>query len=109
MFVRTLGVVEKYSFPKTDNLTESIQMQLSRKQKTSCQIFCTFLKSSLNFDHCEKKDDPHNLFISEAAASENVVRSMCKKSRFRLPFQKEDGKRVSALFKSERQHVYHIY
>ena len=38
-----------------------------------------------------------------------VVRYMCKKSRFRLPFQKEHGKRVSTLFKSERQHLRHIY
>ena len=38
-----------------------------------------------------------------------VVRSMCKKSRFRLPFQKESGKRVSTLFKSKRQHLRHIY
>ena len=41
--------------------------------------------------------------------AKNVVRYMCKKSRFRLPFQKEHGKRVSALLKSERQHLYHIY
>ena len=38
-----------------------------------------------------------------------VVRYMCKKSRFRLPFQKEHGKLVSTLFKFERQHLYHIY
>ena len=38
-----------------------------------------------------------------------VVRYMFKKSRFRLPFQKEHGKRVSTLFKSERQHLRHIY
>ena len=37
-----------------------------------------------------------------------VVRYMCKKSRFRLPFQKEHGKRVSTLFKFERQHLRHI-
>ena len=97
VFVCTLSVVDKYSFTKRDNLTDAIQMQLSRKQKSSCHIFSTFLKSSLNLDHCQKKDDPHNLFISEVAASENVVRSICKKSRFRLPFQKEHGKRVSAL------------
>ena len=41
--------------------------------------------------------------------AKNVVRYMCKKSRFRLPFQKEHGKRVSTLFKFERQHLYHIY
>ena len=40
--------------------------------------------------------------------AKNVVRYMCKKSRFRLPFQKEHGKRVSTLFKSERQHLRHI-
>ena len=41
--------------------------------------------------------------------AKNVVRSMSKKSRFRLPFQKEHGKRLSTLFKFERQHPYHIY
>ena len=41
--------------------------------------------------------------------AKNVVRYMCKKSRFRLPFQKEHGKRLSALLKSEGQHLYHIY
>ena len=38
-----------------------------------------------------------------------VVRYMCKKSHFRLPFRKEHGKRVSTLFNSERQHLQHIY
>ena len=41
--------------------------------------------------------------------AKNVVRYMCKKSCFRLPFQKEHGKLVSTLFKFERQHLYHIY
>ena len=41
--------------------------------------------------------------------SKNVVRYMCKKPRFRLPFQKEHGKLVSTLFKFKRQHLYHIY
>ena len=41
--------------------------------------------------------------------AKSVVRYMCKKSPFRLPFQKEHGKRVSALFKSQGQHLYHIY
>ena len=38
-----------------------------------------------------------------------MVRYMCKKSRFRLPFQKEHGKLVSTLFKFERQHLHHIF
>ena len=41
--------------------------------------------------------------------AKNVVRHMCKKSPSRLNFQKEHAKRVSALLKSERHHLYHIH
>ena len=41
--------------------------------------------------------------------AKNLIRYMCKNSCFRLPFQKEHGKRVSSLFQFERQHLYHIY
>ena len=41
--------------------------------------------------------------------AKNVVRYMCKKFRLRLTFKKEQGKRVSTLFKFERQHKWHIY
>ena len=41
--------------------------------------------------------------------AKNAVRYMCKKSRFRLPFQKEHGKLVSTMFKFEWQNLYHIY
>ena len=39
----------------------------------------------------------------------NVVRSMSKKSSFRLSFQEQHGKRVQTILKYERQHLYHIY
>ena len=48
------------------------------------------------------------LFLTLRPAK-NMVRYMSKKSSFRLPFQKEHGKRVSTLFKFERQNLYHIY
>ena len=41
--------------------------------------------------------------------AKNVVRYMSKKSRFRLPFQKEHGKQVLTLFKSERERLRNIY
>ena len=41
--------------------------------------------------------------------AKNVVRYICKKSCFRLPFQKEHGKLVSTLCNFQRQHLYHIY
>ena len=34
-------------------------MQLSPKQKTFSEFFSTFLKSSLNFQDFQQKDDPH--------------------------------------------------
>ena len=59
-FPNTLSGDRKYSLLKGDNLTQPIQMQLSRKQKTFCEFFCAFLKSSLNFKHFQKKDDSHS-------------------------------------------------
>ena len=39
-------------------------MQLSKKLKMFCEIFTAFLKSSFNYEHLEKKDEPHSLLIS---------------------------------------------
>ena len=41
--------------------------------------------------------------------AKNVVRYMCKKSSLRLPFEKEQGKRVSTLLKSYCSDLYHIF
>ena len=38
----------------------------------------------------------------------NVVRYMSKKSRFKGAFDRQHGKRVQTLLRSERQHRYHI-
>ena len=57
--VSDMSVVDKYSLLNRDNLTETIQMQLSQKQKTFSQFLFLCLKSSLNFEHFEKSDDPH--------------------------------------------------
>ena len=101
--------VNKFSLPNRNNLMQPIHMQLSQKLKAFSEFFPAFSKSRLNFEHFQKKDDAHSLFISEATACKNVFRYMCKKSHFRLPFQKEHGKLVSTLFKFERQHLHHIY
>ena len=74
LLVNTLATDEKYPVLNRDNLTIPIQMQLSQKQKTFSQFFAAFLKSTLNFEHFEKKDDPHRFCISEITDSENVVR-----------------------------------
>ena len=49
---------------------QPIQMQCSQKWKPFCELFFQFLKSSLNFEHFQKKDDSHSSDISEIADSE---------------------------------------
>ena len=39
MFINTLTADEKYSIPKKDNLTQPIQMQLSKKQNVFLNLF----------------------------------------------------------------------
>ena len=38
----------------------------------------------------------------------NVVRYMSKKSRFKVPFDRQHGKRVISLLRSETEHRHHI-
>ena len=47
-----------------------IQILLSQKKKTFSQFFSIFLKSTLNFQHSQKKDDPDSECISIIAVSE---------------------------------------
>ena len=44
-------------------------MQFSQKQKNFSAFFAEFLKSKFNFEHFEKKDDPHTFFISDITYS----------------------------------------
>ena len=69
LFLNTLSADGKYSLFNRGNLTQPIQMQVSRKQKFFSESFSAFLKSSLNFEHFKKKDDPHGWCISEITGS----------------------------------------
>ena len=60
LFLKTLTVDEKHYLLNRDNLTQTIQIQLSQKQKTFFEFFFAFLKSILNFKHLPKKDDPRS-------------------------------------------------
>ena len=70
MFVHTLTADDKYSLLNRDNLTQPIRTKLSRKHKSFSEYFFAFSKSTLNFEHFQKKDDPHSCFISEITHSE---------------------------------------
>ena len=55
LFVNTLSDDDKYCLLYRDNLTQPIQILLSEKQKTFFEFFSAFLKSTLNFEHFQKK------------------------------------------------------
>ena len=58
MFVNTLTADDKYSPLNRDNLTRPIRTKLSQKQQAFPEFFPAFSKSSLSFEHFQKKDDP---------------------------------------------------
>ena len=60
LFPNTLSADGNYSPLDTDNLNQRIQMLLSGKQKIFSKFFSSFLKSCLNLEHLQKKDDPHS-------------------------------------------------
>ena len=70
LFVNTLTDDGKYSLLYRENLTEPIQILLSQKRKIFSEFFLAFLKSTLNFEDFQKKDDPHSRSISQITVSE---------------------------------------
>ena len=60
LFVNELTLDEKDYLLTRDNLTQTIQIQLSAKQKNFLEFFLAFLKSILNFIHLTRKDDPRS-------------------------------------------------
>ena len=60
LFVNELTLDDKDYLLTRDNLTQTIQIQLSEKQKTFLEFFLAFLKSILNFIHLTRKDDPRS-------------------------------------------------
>ena len=88
LFPNTLSADGKYSLLNRDNLTKAIQMQLSGKQKTFCEFLCAFFKSSLNFEHFQKKHDSHSRGISKIKESEKQGNINFYKVPFQLILQK---------------------
>ena len=70
LFSNTLSANGKYSLLKRDNSTQRIQMHTFQKQKSFSGFFSAFLKSSLNFELFQIKDDPHSWFIFDMTESE---------------------------------------
>ena len=60
LFVIIFTGDHKHSFCNRENLQQSIQMQLPKKEKFLSDFFASFLKSTSKFEHFQKKNnDPH--------------------------------------------------
>ena len=110
-FINTLTADNMDSLLNRDNSTQQIQMQLSQKQKNFITIFSSTPETQFKFSTFQKKKNMTVVadLFPKLRTPKQVVRSMSKRSRFRRPFQKQHGKRVKTLLKSERQYVYHIH
>ena len=108
LFVNTLTDDRKYSLLYRDNLTQQIQILLSKKPKTFSEFFSAFSKSTLNFEHFQKKVDPHSRCSSQITVSEKGDSINVCKMPFQRSLQKKHGKRVQRLLKSAQRYLYHI-
>ena len=109
LFVNTMSALDKCSLLNRDNLMQPIHMQLSQKLKTFSSFILQFRIIGQLLDIFRKKRTLVAYLFLRLGPAKNMVRYMCKKSHFRLPFQKEHGKRVSTLFKCEPLQLRHIY
>ena len=55
LFVNTLTANGKYSLLSTDNLIQTIQMDLSQNEKTFSEFFRAFFNCTSNFESFQKK------------------------------------------------------
>ena len=74
LLVNTLSADDKYLVLNRENLIIPIEMPLSQKHKTFSEFFSPFLKSTLNSEHLEKKNDPKKFFSYKLTDYEKVVR-----------------------------------
>ena len=70
LFRNTLTANDNYPVEESVNFLSAIRMEFYSKPKIFSHFFVSFLKSTSNFKHFEKKDDRHSYFISEITECE---------------------------------------
>ena len=78
-----------------------------KNKKNFWNFFFPFFESTLNFEHFQTKIALIAYVFPKLWTAKNVVRQMSKKSRLRLPVDKQHGKRAKTPIKSQQQHLYH--
>ena len=64
-FVNTMTAVYNYFRYNLENLLQQVQTLISLKAKTFSRFFISLLKSTLNLEYFEKKDQSHSFSITE--------------------------------------------
>ena len=70
LLVNTLTDDDKYSLLYRDNLPQQIQILLSQKPKTFSRLSSEISIPTLNFEHFQKKVDPHSRCSSQITVPE---------------------------------------
>ena len=99
---------DQYSLVKWDNLTHSVRKQLSQKQKLFLKFFLHFPNVHEILNIFKKKMTFIADLFPKLRTPKDVVRYLSKKSRFKGTFDKQHGKRVQTLLRSESKYRYHI-
>ena len=79
---------------------QTIQMHLSRKQKSFCEFSCAFFESALSLEHFQKKMTLIAYVFAKLPTTKKVLRQMSKSSRLREPVDRGHGKWAEALIQS---------
>ena len=64
-FVNSMAADYKYFRQNLENLRQQVQTQIFLKPTTFSGFFIAFLKSTLNLEYFEKKDESRSLSITE--------------------------------------------
>ena len=64
-FINTLTADYKYSRQNLEKFSQQVPMETSLKLKNCSRFFIAFLKSPLNFEYFERKDQSKSLSITE--------------------------------------------
>ena len=77
-------------------------MQLSKKEKIFLNFFLKFWNEDKILNILKKKLTLVANVFPKLRTPKNAVRKISKNCRFRLPFDKQNGKRAHTVIKSER-------
>ena len=76
---------------------QTIQMHLSRKQKSFSEFSCAFFEAALSLEHFQKKMTLIAYVFPKLLTTKNVLTQMSKSSRFRERLDRGHSKWAEAL------------